>query len=56
LRFRKLASSSIAAVVAALQTRIRRLGAEAAKSKSELAAIDEGEGTRPEGLAALAAG
>lgn len=39
----KLASSSIAAVVAALQTRINRLGAEAAKSKSELVSIDEVE-------------
>jgi ERCC4-related helicase len=44
IALQKLASSSIAAVVAALQTRIKRLGAEAAKSKSELAAIDEGEG------------
>jgi len=44
IALQKLASSSIAAVVAALQTRIKRLGAEAAKSKSELASIDEGEG------------
>lgn len=44
IALQKLASSSIAAVVAALQTRIKRLGAEAAKSKSELAAIDECEG------------
>jgi len=44
IALQKLASSSIAAVVAALQTRIKRLGAEAAKSKSELASIDDGEG------------
>jgi ERCC4-related helicase len=44
IALQKLASSSIAAVVAALQTRIKRLGAEAVKSKSELAAIDDGEG------------
>lgn len=44
IALQKLASSSVAAVVAALQTRIKRLGAEAAKSKSELASIDEGEG------------
>ena len=44
IALQKLASSSIAAVVSALQTRIKRLGAEAAKSKSELASIDEGEG------------
>lgn len=31
IALQKLASSSIAAVVAALQTRIKRLGAEAAK-------------------------
>jgi len=43
IALQKLASSSIAAVVAALQTRIRRLGAEAAKSKSELASIDDGD-------------
>lgn len=44
IALQKLASSSIAAVVAALETRIKRLSAEAAKSKSELAFIDEGEG------------
>ena len=41
IALQKLASSSIAAVVAALQTRIKRLGAEAAKSKSELEIPDE---------------
>lgn len=44
IALQKLASSSISAVVAALQTRIKRLRAEAAKSKSELASIDDGEG------------
>ncbi|CAM5319971.1 DEAD/DEAH box helicase [Eoetvoesiella caeni] len=44
IALQKLASSSIAAVVAALQTRIKRLSAEAAKSKSELASIDEFDG------------
>lgn len=41
IALQKLASSSIAAVVSALQTRIKRLGAEAAKSKSELEIADE---------------
>ncbi len=44
IALQKLASSSISAVVAALQTRIKRLGAEAARSKSELESIDDGEG------------
>lgn len=44
IALQKLASSSIAAVVAALLTRIKRLGADAAKSKSELLFVDEGEG------------
>ena len=43
IALQKLASSSIAAVVGALQTRIKRLGAAAAKSRSELATIEEGE-------------
>ena len=43
IALQKLASSSIAAVVAALQTRIKRLGSEAAKSKVELESIDEVE-------------
>jgi ERCC4-related helicase len=44
IALQKLASSSIAAVVAALQTRINRLRAEAVKSKSELALMDDGDG------------
>ena len=44
IALQKLASSSIAAVVSALHTRIKRLGAEAAKSKSELASIEESDG------------
>ena len=43
IALQKLASSSIAAVVSALHTRIKRLGAEAAKSKSELASIEESD-------------
>lgn len=48
IALQKLASSSIAAVVAALQTRIKRLGVEAAKSKSEIASIEDGEGDETE--------
>ena len=48
IALQKLASSSIAAVVSALQTRIKRLGTEAEKSKSELDSIDEGDGDEAE--------
>jgi ERCC4-related helicase len=45
LALQKLASSSIAAVAAALRTRVRRLGAEAAKSRTELETLGIEEGT-----------
>ncbi len=45
IALQKLASSSIAAVVAALQTRVKRLEAEAAKSKVDLESIEEGDGS-----------
>ena len=53
IALQKLASSSIAAVVAALQTRIKRLGAAAAMSKSELATIDECDGDEDESQQSL---
>ena len=40
IALQKLASSSIAAVVAALRTRVKRLGAEAAKSRTELDSLE----------------
>lgn len=43
IALQKLASSSIAAVAAALRTRMKRLGDEAARSKVELAAFKEDE-------------
>ena len=48
IALQKLASSSVAAVVSALQTRIRRLVAEASRSKTELASISDGDGDEPE--------
>jgi ERCC4-related helicase len=45
IALQKLASSSIAAVAAALRTRVRRLGAEAAKSRTELDALGTDEGS-----------
>jgi ERCC4-related helicase len=53
IALQKLASSSIAAVVAALQTRIKRLNAAALKSASELAAVDETGGDEDEDQQAL---
>ena len=45
IALQKLASSSVSAVAAALRTRVRRLGAEAAKSRTELDALGTDEGS-----------
>ena len=44
IALQKLASSSIAAVVAALRTRVKRLSAEAAKSRTELDSLEVDDG------------
>lgn len=44
IALQKLASSSIAAVVAALRTRVKRLSAEAAKSRTELDSLEIDDG------------
>jgi len=45
IALQKLASSSVSAVAAAVRTRVRRLGAEAAKSRTELDAFGADEGS-----------